>query len=131
MSSTRPSEDFFNYPGSPVKELTPSDFEDLLPYVLKDKSCTFILFYCAWCPHCQNVKEEWKKFGSTAGFVNVAGFNCEKHKEHVMKIKEQMPNLITSYPTLVIYKGGQPKESYLEERNAGSFIKAAMNVCNG
>jgi thiol-disulfide isomerase/thioredoxin len=128
--------DFFDTGG--VKELTPRDFEDVATWRLRssqcaaESRCTAILFYCAWCPHCQKVKGEWEKFGRKALFLDVAAFNCERYKSHIQKIKEDIPGLIPSYPSIIFYKNGSPSESYKsEERTVLNFIKTAIRVCNG
>jgi len=68
--------------------------------------------------------------GETAAFFDVYSLNCEKHKAHVAKIKEDMPNLITSYPTIVIYQNGNPIEQFVdEERNVKNLTDACIRAC--
>lgn len=124
----RESTSFFE--GSPVvRELTPDDFERVATWKLADRGCAAVLFYCAWCPHCVAVKKEWERFGKMCGFAMVAAFNCEKHKSHISKIKEDMPELVKGYPTIIFYSQGSPVEQYMGERVAGEFLKAGMRVC--
>lgn len=112
-----------------VKELVPSDFDPIATWKLKDKECSIILFYVPWCPYCKNIKEDWEKLGKTATFLNVYSFNCEKYKSHFLKIKEDMPQLVTSYPTIIIYKNRDPIE-FVEEKNRSykNLLKTCMRV---
>lgn len=114
-----------------VRELSPKDFDPIATWKLKDKSCTVVLFYCAWCPHCVAVKDEYTKLGKMSGFMNVAAMNCEKHKAHIGKIKSDMPELVRGYPTIIFYSGGEPQEQYMGERTAAEMVKGCMRVCEG
>lgn len=114
-----------------VKELKPDNFDGVATWKLKDKDCAMVLYYCAWCPHCQSVKKEWEKFGEIATFMKVCSLNCEKQKRHLQKIKNDMPNLVKSYPTMIIYKNGEPVEHYEGDRTAAAFLKRSMCICQG
>lgn len=129
-SMKRASDDFFA--GDPlVTELVPSDFEEVATWKLKNKSsqCSIILWYASWCPHCQSVRDEYKKFAKQAMFMKVYAYNCEKHKDHLDKIKHDMPGLVKGYPTIVFYQNGEPTEHYQGERSVPSMVKASMRVC--
>lgn len=128
MTQERDGSNFFDN-NTFVEELMSQDFQNVASWRLVRKECTVVLFYCAWCPHCQDVKKTWKEFGRLASFMTVAAFNCEREKAHLQKIREDMPGLIPSFPTIVFYKGGRPSESYLGKRDLQSFLKAAMRVC--
>lgn len=117
------------FDGRFVKELTPADFNPVNTWELKSKECSIVLFYCPWCPHCQSVKDAWKELGKIATFVNVQALNCEKHKRHAFKIKEDVPEFIRGYPTIVVYKGGKPIEDYQGERTVSSLLKTCMRIC--
>jgi len=112
-----------------VKELTPKDFEGVATWRLKDKKCSIVLFYADWCPHCKIIKDEWEKLGEVAAFFEVYSFNCAKYMSHLGKIREDMPELIKSFPTIIFYSGGQPVEAYKGERTHPNFLKACMRVC--
>ena len=123
-----------------VRELTPQDFDPVSPWKLlgrprnlgnppRNLGCTIILFYAPWCPHCKSLKNDWEKLGRTATFMDVAAFNCERYKSHVLQIKEDMPQLIKSYPTITFYSNGQPVEQYDQERDYANLLKACMRVC--
>ena len=112
-----------------VKELAPHDFEGVATWKLKDKKCAAVLFYADWCPHCKAIKDEWEKLGSLAAFFEVYAFNCARHARHTEKIREDMPGLIKSYPTIIFYTKGEPREAYVGERTHANFLKACMRVC--
>lgn len=112
-----------------IRELSSDDFEQIATWKLKDKSCSVVLFYAPWCPHCVAVKEVWEKLGKRIGFMEVLSFDCEKNKEHLSKIKEDMPNLINGYPTIVFYSQGKPVEHFNGERTESNLLKSCMNIC--
>lgn len=116
-----------------VTELTPKDFNSIETWKLKDKKCAIILFYAPWCPFCKEMKKVWEELGEKAAFFDVYAMNCEKHMKFCNKIREDNPELISSYPTMVIYKEGSPVEKVGVEgskRNVGNFIKACMRGCD-
>lgn len=127
----RESADYFGKNNRYVKELTPSNFNSTAPWQLKNNSdnVVLILFYAPWCGHCKAVKDEWEKAGKMSGFCDFAAFNCEKNNAHVQKIKEDMPELIPSYPSIVIYTNGSPSEYYNGERTSQAFIAKCMSIC--
>lgn len=117
-----------------VKELSPDDFDDKILYKLNENSngvrgTCFVLFYAPWCPHCKAVKDDYINFAKTAGFIDVYAVDCEKHKEYISKIKEDVPELIKGYPTIVIYNNFLPSEHYENERSTEKFIEKASDVC--
>ena len=112
-----------------VKELTPKDFEDIATWKLKNKECSVVLFYAPWCPHCMSVKDMWETLGKKALFLNVLAFDSEKYQSHIAKIKEDMPNLMQGYPTIVFYSNGSPKEHFEGDRTEPNLLKAFMRVC--
>ena len=112
-----------------AEELAPSDFEPLKVWNLKNKECSIVLWYAPWCPHCKALKDIWEQLGKMATFVNVFSFNCEKYKGHLSKIKEDMPELVTGYPTIIIYKKGHPEEQYKGDRTLKNLLKTSMRIC--
>jgi thiol-disulfide isomerase/thioredoxin len=119
-----------------VKELIPSDFESAAPWRLKklNKSITrpsgMVLFYAPWCPYCKSLKPIWEEAAKISGFCDYYAFNCEKYKGHILKLKEDMPELIRSYPSIIIYNNGEPDEYYEGERTSKALILTCARVCS-
>lgn len=109
-----------------VDELQPKDFDDVATWKLKSKKCTLVLFYAPWCPHCKAVKDVWIQLGKTAGFCDIASFNCEKYSGHLDKIRNDMPNLVKSFPTIIMYKNRNPTEVHSGKRTLESFLDLCM-----
>ena len=138
MSGTN-SQNYFE--DSPyVEELTPDDFDDMSPWKLNlkhsdakspsfDEGCCIVLFYAPWCKFCKEVAQPYEKFAKQAVFIDVYAFNCEEYSAHIMKIKNDMPQLVKSYPTIIFYSNGEPTEQYMGERTPEKFLAAAMRVC--
>ncbi len=112
-----------------VKELSPKDFDSISSWKLKENKCAIILFYKPGCPYCKDIKDEWSKLGEKAAFFDVYALNAEKYKAHITKIREEMSNLITSYPTIIIYQYGKPLEHYQGKREWRELIKTCARVC--
>ena len=77
-----------------------------------DKSCTMMLFYVDWCPHCKTAKPEWNKMkdkydGKTInGYkVNFTEYNCTKESTEIDSLLDQYK--IEGYPTIKLVKDGQ------------------------
>lgn len=113
-----------------VKQLKPSDFDNIHTYKLKNKDCTFVMFYVDWCGHCQRTKPEWNKLARMNGIFDVAAFDCETYKDHLTKIRTDAPNMIPHFPTLILYKKGVPIHIYEGERKADDLMKVCMKFCN-
>ena len=112
-----------------VETLTSKDFDGVKTWHLKNPTCTFVLFYMPWCPHCHKVEPTWEALGKLATFFKIAAFDCEKNARQFAKIKEDLPQLVQSYPTMVFYKKGEPVETYDGDRTVKDFLAACMRVC--
>ena len=126
----RETADYFGQGNKYITELTPSDFESVAPWRLKGGASGMVLFYAPWCGYCKRVAPEWEKAAKTVGFCEFYAFNCEKYKDHVMKIKEDTPELIKGYPSIVIYKEGSPDEYYDGDRSSKSLVSTCMRTCS-
>jgi thiol-disulfide isomerase/thioredoxin len=146
----RESDDYFSG-SSYVKELSSADFQPYAVWKLNtidssqnsakasggsatedssSMSCSLILFYAPWCPHCKDVKDSWERLGKMAPFIDVFAFNAEKNKAHMNKIREDLPGLVQSFPTILLYKGNEPVEHYEGERTVGGLLRFAMEGCS-
>ena len=125
------SKDIF-FEKTSVAELKGSDFHDDKPWLLKSEKCSFVLFYAPWCGHCQNIKKDYKDFGDMCQFVKVCALNTEKEKKFVEKLNSTPKTKvkIVSFPTIWIYKNGEPFKEYKGERTLAAFCKKAMEICN-
>lgn len=124
----REDQDYF----SSSIELKPKDFSSTKASHLKSKECTIVLYYSPWCGYCKAVKEDWKKLARTALFTNVKAMNCEKNSSHLQKIREELPELVKHFPTIVFYKDGVPMHHQPEEgRDYANLLKACMEFCKG
>lgn len=115
-----------------VKELSPKDFNKIVSYKLNPKmgKCAMVLFYKPGCPYCKAVKNEWENLGKKSAFMEVYAMNSEKHYNHIAKIREELPDLIYGYPTIVAYKNGMPVEKLLDtDRNIGKMLELGMRTC--
>lgn len=116
----------FDYP---IIEISPADFDSKSSWKLINHTCSIVLFYLPSCPYCIAMKEEWIKLGKLATFFDVCAFDASKYQEHIMKIREETPELIEGYPTIIVYQNGDPVEKYKGERTASEFALACMRSC--
>ena len=115
-----------------IKELSPKDFDKTFPWILNNKGKCVVLYYAPWCPHCVHAKDMWKDFGAavkkSGKKVSVYAFNCEgpannkSNKAHLGKMREDNPGLVTGFPTIQIYEGGKPTETYDGERSVKALV---------
>jgi len=113
-----------------VKELIPDDFDPVNTWRLKSEECHLVLFYCDWCKYCQDLKQAWEELGKRAVFCNVVALNCATYPEHIEKIRYDMPHLVKTYPTIIVYKGGEPAEEYRGDRSVGDLVRTCVRVCS-
>lgn len=129
--SKKESESYFDK-SRYVRELSSKDFDEKETWKLKSKKCTAILFYAPWCPHCKNVSGTWEELGKRATFFEICAFNCVKNGDYFEKMKEDLPDLKGGYPTMIVYKEGEPSEMIgesSESRTLANFLKDCMRIC--
>lgn len=134
-------QDYFGPQSRYVREIEPKDFNPSNVWMLKtdskksDKKCGvstgsgMVMFYAPWCGFCHKLAPAWEEAAKLSGFCDFYAFNCEKHKGHLLKIKEEKPDLVRSYPTIIYYKNGAPIDSYEGERDTQSLLKYCMSMC--
>ncbi len=115
-----------------ITELESKDFDSIASWRLKKHKCSIVLFYAPWCRYCKMMKKIWERLGETAVFFDVCAYNCEKNRIHLDQIKNDMPELVRGYPTIIIFENGEPIERVGQtdsERNVPHFINACMRAC--
>jgi thiol-disulfide isomerase/thioredoxin len=112
-----------------VKELSPSHFDVYKTINLVDDKCCFVLFYAPWCGYCKKLRNIWKELGRVANFTNIYAFNCEKYKSHLNKMRYEDPNLIKTFPSLVLYKNKKPYKKYEGERTLKELLNFVLYNC--
>ena len=120
----------FFEPGKGVRILTPESFDTQSVMKIPDMDCGLVLFYASWCPYCISIKDTWAKLGKTVGFMDIAAFECDMFKNHTQGMREDYPDYITSYPTLVLYKDQLPVRKLLQhEREYITLLNIATHAC--
>lgn len=89
-----------------------------------------ILYYANWCPHCQTMKPEWKKFGNKYEYdtqINVA----EVESQFLEEIGDEHKSRVQGYPTVMLAKNGKSIAGHEGPRTADSFDEFAnSNIVN-
>lgn len=116
---------------SAVEELSPNDFDENESWKLKKNSCCMVLFYAPWCGYCKAVKPDFITVSQNCAFMDFYSVNCEKYKSFISTLKRDLPQLIQGYPTLVMYKRGEPYETIPDtNRDYASLMNACIRTCS-
>jgi thiol-disulfide isomerase/thioredoxin len=87
-----------------------------------DNGVWLVWFYAGWCGHCKQMIQPWNTFAD----VNRSGVNLAKVSEdYVHRIKSN-PN-IQGWPTIMLYKNGQPVDTYQGDRTPEGFNEYVNN----
>lgn len=132
IKAMQETDDYFGQDHRFVVELTPDDFDKTAPWLLKpggESGSGMLLFYAPWCGYCKKVREPWADAAKISGFCDFYAFNCEKYKSHVAKIKADMPQLISGFPSIIRYQDGQPDEYYKGDRTVDALVAECMSAC--
>merc|ERR1712203_1318190 len=85
---------------------------------MKRGETTFVKFFAPWCGHCKTLAPTWELLSSKfANKVKVAEVDCTKNQALCQRFR------IDGYPTLMLFKDGQPVEQY----SGGRDIKTLSN----
>jgi len=117
------------FDGTLVKLLTGADFQDKEPWKLKSKRCAFVLFFADWCGHCKDFKPEYIKFADIAQFMRVHAVDTQAEAT-LMDRLDDSPVDISGFPTVWIYRNGEPYEEYNGPRTWQGLLKRAQEICN-
>ncbi len=118
-----------------VKEIGSESFTyDKGVWKLDNKKCTAVLFYAPWCSFCKGVKGEWDRFGGmmAKSGMDVVAVNCDENNELLETIRDDMPQMIVSFPTMLIFKVGKPERRIGRDdktRKAEVFKKECVGLC--
>merc|ERR1719334_2005197 len=85
---------------------------------MKRGETTFVKFFAPWCGHCKTLAPTWELLSTKfANKVKVAEVDCTQNRALCQRFK------IDGYPTLMLFKDGQPVEQY----SGGRDIKTLSN----
>jgi hypothetical protein len=76
----------------------------------------FVWFYADWCGHCKQMIEPWNELVNN----NVTNVNLAKVRDDYVPKIISKPN-IQGWPTIILYKNGQPVDTYQGDRNTSAF----------
>ncbi|KAI8088079.1 thioredoxin-like protein [Gilbertella persicaria] len=85
---------------------------------IEDNRLVLIKFFAPWCDHCKALKPEYEQSATLleAEGMMVAEVDCTSNSDICEKYK------IQGYPTLQIFRKGQPSDIYSGERKADSIV---------
>lgn len=112
-----------------VVKLTPADFDEIKSWKLKRNKCCFVMFYLNGCKWCEETKVVWNKLAKTVTFYTIAAYECDTYPEHFQRIMKDVPHLIDGYPTLVVYKEGEPVHVYEGDRTFEKLLNVCIKAC--
>jgi protein disulfide-isomerase-like protein len=103
---------------TPVKTLTPDNFEDI---VMNEEAGVLVEFYAPWCGHCKALAPTYKDVAATyAGDDNVviAALDADKYRDLAQQYD------VSGFPTLKWFGPGPGKaaEAYEGGRDGESFV---------
>ena len=99
-----------------MRELTTSEFDEA---VLRSNRPVIVDFWAPWCRPCRAIRpilEELER--ETEGRVGFAGVDIDNYPEVAARYE------VLSIPTVILFSGGEPKETLVGARPRGHFVKA-------
>lgn len=105
---------------SKVIKLTPGDFSGRV--LQRQGIPALVMFYAAWCPHCQNAEPLWTEFANKENGANVCVVDCVAHEDLAQSFE------IRGFPTIKVFDAsGKLKGDYSDQRdlkNLQAFVKS-------
>jgi len=104
----------------------------------EDKRCAFVLFFAEWCGHCKNIKPEYIKASDKCQFMRWYAVDTVSEEALMKRLedakftftKNKKEASIQGYPTIWIFKDGQPFEEYSEQNVLEQLVSKATKICN-
>ena len=96
---------------------------------LSSNAPSLIYFYAEWCGFCKRFLPTWEELETSneRDDINIVKFSCVTHKDKYDKI-----NIISGYPTIILYKPDTKTAIKFEgdrsKQGLASFIKANTNI---
>lgn len=112
-----------------VIHLGEDDFEEVECWKLKRHKCCFVMFYIDDCGYCARTKPTWNELARKITFYDIAAYNCKEYPKHYARLTNDVPSLVQGYPTLVVYKNGEPVHIYEGERTLEKLTEICMKAC--
>ncbi|KAJ2512928.1 hypothetical protein H4217_006615 [Coemansia sp. RSA 1939] len=114
--------------GSPVKQLTPSNFDRVLSMGFQP---TFVAFYAPWCGHCKNLETKYEQAARrTAGIAQFYAVNCDEDSNRALCGRFN----VQGFPTIKVFtekrtkRGSRKSVDYQGERTARAMGRFARSV---
>lgn len=114
-----------------VEELSESAFNPFRVWELKKWEVgvpTLLLYYVPWCIRCQEMHAVFCAAAAFASFADFCAFNCEKRCRHFQTIRDDLPSLVRTFPTLVGYQNGRPVEEFRGPRSTARLVQFCMRL---
>ncbi|KAJ1907936.1 hypothetical protein LPJ81_000430 [Coemansia sp. IMI 209127] len=114
--------------GSPVKQLTPSNFDRVLS---RTSQPTFVEFYAPWCGHCKNLEPKYELAAKRAtGFAKFYAVDCDDDSNRGLCARFN----VQGFPTIKVFsekrtkRGNRKSVDYQGERSARAMVRYARSV---
>ena len=96
--------------------MTTSEFDEA---VLHSNRPVIVDFWAPWCRPCRAIRPVLEELEQeTGGRVEFAGVDIDNYPEVAARYE------VLSIPTVILFSGGEPKETLVGARPRGHFVKA-------
>ncbi|KAJ2558343.1 hypothetical protein EV175_000839 [Coemansia sp. RSA 1933] len=114
--------------GSPVKQLTPANFDRVLS---RTSQPTFVEFYAPWCGHCKSLEPKYELAAKrTASIAQFYAVNCDDDVSRGLCARFN----VQGFPTIKVFSekrtkhGNRKSVDYQGERSARAMVQYARSV---